>query len=501
MEPDAQRAQLALDQTEVMGRRILVSFSQVDESSEETKDDFPTLESIDVLCGKHVAGVPGLHLLLDFVSREEEVKILEQIEQNRWETGIKRRVQHYGFVFDYSTRKLSPEVSRLSGGFYPESFVRDLGSRIFASGVWEAKDAPDQMTVNEYPCGEGIAPHVDTHSAFDDSIASLSLGSLSVMNFFHPETCMKKQVVLPRRSLVVMNDASRYVWAHAIPQRKYDRISGRIKKRDKRVSLTFRKALWEPCNCPFPKHCDSTKSSDLRRQNRYASDVSAEMTYLPSLSKDFVQQFYDNVSDHFSRTRYKPWPKISKFISDLPKGSILIDAGCGNGKYLLYQSEYRPDICSIGFDISLNLAQVCRERKLAVAVGDVSHMPIRSSIADALICIAVLHHIESVEKRIQILKEILRVLKVGGRALVYAWAFEQETSSKWKFSSQDIMVPWYYSDESSESCTGDDDVHFRYCHLYIEKELDSLALSLSGCSILHSYFDCSNWCIEIRRES
>ena len=29
---------------------------------------------------------------------------------------------------------------------------------------------PDQVTVNEYPPGVGIAPHVDTHSAFEEAI-------------------------------------------------------------------------------------------------------------------------------------------------------------------------------------------------------------------------------------------------------------------------------------------------------------------------------------------
>ena len=36
---------------------------------------------------------------------------------------------------------------------------------------------PDQMTVNEYKPGHGIPPHIDTHSAFEDGIVSVSLGS------------------------------------------------------------------------------------------------------------------------------------------------------------------------------------------------------------------------------------------------------------------------------------------------------------------------------------
>jgi hypothetical protein len=50
-------------------------------------------------------------------------------------------------------------------------------------GILPASLRPDQCTVNEYLPGQGIAPHVDTHAAFDDAILSLSMGSGIVMEF------------------------------------------------------------------------------------------------------------------------------------------------------------------------------------------------------------------------------------------------------------------------------------------------------------------------------
>lgn len=44
----------------------------------------------------------------------------------------------------------------------------------------------DQITVNEYNKGDGIASHVDTHSAFGPVILSLSLLSGVSMKFTHP---------------------------------------------------------------------------------------------------------------------------------------------------------------------------------------------------------------------------------------------------------------------------------------------------------------------------
>lgn len=97
----------------------------------------------------------------------------------------------------------------------------------------------------------GIPPHVDTHSAFEDAIVSLSLASDIVMEFRKPSLINAKEYVehvslsLPRRSLLVMSGESRYGWKHGITPRKIDVIrdtAGHLttKFRSKRISYTFR---------------------------------------------------------------------------------------------------------------------------------------------------------------------------------------------------------------------------------------------------------------------
>lgn len=53
----------------------------------------------------------------------------------------------------------------------------------------------------------GIPFHVDTHSAFDDNILSLSIGSDIVMEFKKEEK--RCSVLVPRRSLLIMTEESR----------------------------------------------------------------------------------------------------------------------------------------------------------------------------------------------------------------------------------------------------------------------------------------------------
>jgi hypothetical protein len=62
----------------------------------------------------------------------------------------------------------------------------------------------------------------DTHSAFEDGIASLSLGAPIVMEFQHPDG-RKVRLWLPPRSLLIMTGEARYQWTHVIALRRYAR--------------------------------------------------------------------------------------------------------------------------------------------------------------------------------------------------------------------------------------------------------------------------------------
>ena len=43
---------------------------------------------------------------------------------------------------------------------------------------------------------------------------------------------------------------------------------------------------------------------------------------------------YEEIAGHFSDTRHSPWPKVLDFVDAIPRGGLLIDVGCGNGKYM-----------------------------------------------------------------------------------------------------------------------------------------------------------------------
>jgi tRNA (uracil-5-)-methyltransferase TRM9 len=61
---------------------------------------------------------------------------------------------------------------------------------------------------------------------------------------------------------------------------------------------------------------------------------------------EYVHSVYEQIAAHFSSTRYKPWPIVESFLNAQPDGSVGLDVGCGNGKYL----AVNPRIFVLGSD-------------------------------------------------------------------------------------------------------------------------------------------------------
>ena len=85
-----------------------------------------------------------------------------------------------------------------------------------------------------------------------------------------------------------------------------------------------------------------------------------------------------------------------------------------------------PHVFMLGSDICPELVSIARSRGHEVAACDCLNLPYRSDLFDALICIAVVHHLSTEERRVGAVREMARVLRPGGRMLLYVWAMEQE---------------------------------------------------------------------------
>jgi alkylated DNA repair dioxygenase AlkB len=181
--------------------------------------------------------IDGLFYLSNYIPLEDQESLMSTIDVQLWRDDLKRRVQHYGYRYDYRARKVTPEMYL---GSIP-LWIKPLAVRLKKEGHFP--EIPDQVIVNEYLPGQGIAHHVDCEPCFGDVIASLSLGSTCVMTFKHGQSDETKELMLETGSLLVMSGEARYEWLHGIPARKSDIIEHKRLRRERRVSVTFRCTL------------------------------------------------------------------------------------------------------------------------------------------------------------------------------------------------------------------------------------------------------------------
>jgi len=176
--------------------------------------------------------IKGLRYVKNFISSEREQDLITKIDSLPWQNVLKRRVQHYGYRYDYKLRKTT---ENLYLGPLPD-FLEDLAQTLHKDRYIVSK--PDQVIVNEYQPGQGISPHIDCVPCFGDEIISLSLGSGAIMQLTNGE--QKEGIYLDPASLIILSDEARYQWTHAIPARRSDLVNGDRMTRGRRLSLTFR---------------------------------------------------------------------------------------------------------------------------------------------------------------------------------------------------------------------------------------------------------------------
>lgn len=175
----------------------------------------------------------GLKYIPNYLTAKAEEMILSKLDAQGWSTELNRRVQHYGYKYAYKERKVSPEMYL---GPLP-AWLQMLAEKLHRDKVMFR--VADQVIINEYEPGQGIGRHVDCVPCFDDSIASISLGSTCMLEFQNVKTKEKQDVFLEQRSVVAISGEARYDWYHAISKRLSD--NGVARKR--RVSLTFRNVV------------------------------------------------------------------------------------------------------------------------------------------------------------------------------------------------------------------------------------------------------------------
>jgi ubiquinone/menaquinone biosynthesis C-methylase UbiE len=132
--------------------------------------------------------------------------------------------------------------------------------------------------------------------------------------------------------------------------------------------------------------------------------------------------------DSYCAGRGNPWmpPELiekyerstaSLIRSHTPKGGAILDAGCAlAGLFSRLPADY---FCLVGLDLSADYLEIARERVPAAAFheGRIEQMPFEDASFDTVVTADVLEHVLHLDDA---LRELLRVLKPGGKLIVRA---------------------------------------------------------------------------------
>ena len=219
------------------------------------------------------------------------------------------------------------------------------------------------------------------------------------------------------------------------------------------------------------------------------------------------RQFYQNLAEQFSSTRFRLQPGVQKILHSLPEDARILDLGCGNGE--LWRNLGREDFKGeyTGIDFSSDLLRLASLQKPDTPIDslhatvhqadypgsqpkhsnplfiqqDLSQDDWDSSLAgkdyNYILAFSVLHHIPGKELRLKILRKIHKLLTPNGRFIHSEWQFLdserlRERIQPWEsvgLSSDlvdfnDFLLDWRHSGYG-----------LRYVHHFSEEELSDLA--------------------------
>ena len=122
---------------------------------------------------QEVSTVPGLTFCENFLTPDEQAECVDHVDSavNEWRNDLSRRVQHYGWRYDYKARAITPDmhIGALPG------WLEYLAQKLYdETGLFDW--VPEQVIVNEYLPGQGIATHIDHPRLWPHRVHNFSAG-------------------------------------------------------------------------------------------------------------------------------------------------------------------------------------------------------------------------------------------------------------------------------------------------------------------------------------
>jgi tRNA (uracil-5-)-methyltransferase TRM9 len=169
------------------------------------------------------------------------------------------------------------------------------------------------------------------------------------------------------------------------------------------------------------------------------------------------KEVWDTLAVDWAKFRHSPQEAVFDFLRD--KRGLILDVGCGTGRNLIEGKKF------VAFDISKNMIYIARKKlvyrdDIQFLLADANGMPFQAKSFDAAIVVSTLHTMHR-KDQISLLKELHRLLKPGGHALVTVWNKRQP---RFFMKSREAFVEWKIGEKNLQ----------RYYYLFTKSELKNL---------------------------
>jgi len=182
---------------------------------------------------------------------------------------------------------------------------------------------------------------------------------------------------------------------------------------------------------------------------------------------------------HVKPFQYRDTAKMFSFVLTRWKPGKLMDLGCGAARDSILFAQKSFSVTSVDFSAKMleEAREQCEKKKVNVDLKKsfVNNLSFDDNTFDYVWYCNVLSAVEGADARFHSLKEIFRVLKPGGEAVISGW---NRLQRKLIFKGGDCFVPWRKKDVVVQ----------RFYHNYFPWELKRL-LKKSGFKIIMS----SSW--------
>lgn len=162
-----------------------------------------------------VPGIPGLLFIKETLQEDQRAELLRNIDQQPWSTSLRRRVQQYGYMYDYTHKVIQPQY------LGPLPAWLDPLLQALPQARW------NQCIINEYCVGQGIGQHTDNRR-FGPIVASYTVEgqcNMILRPYWSSDWLPKNVHPFQENETYIFSGSARSEWTHEIIPVAHRRVS------------------------------------------------------------------------------------------------------------------------------------------------------------------------------------------------------------------------------------------------------------------------------------